>query len=58
MIGHYKYILHILMQGYDDLVLREKTFISTIFLTIKVHPLNWTNLDSLNNLNSFSDWAL
>ena len=34
----------------------KKYFISTIFLRIKVHPWNETNLDTYDNLNSFSYW--
>ena len=36
----------------------KKAFIFTIFLKIKVHPSNGTNLDSHDNLYSFCDWAL
>ena len=35
----------------------RKAFLSTIFLIIKVHPWNDSNLDSHNNLYSFSDSA-
>ena len=36
----------------------RKAFLSTIFLIIKLHPWNKSNLDSHNNLHSFCDWAL
>ena len=34
----------------------KKSFLSTIFLIFKVHPWNETNLDTCNNLDSFSYW--
>ena len=34
----------------------KKSFFSTIFLIIKVHPSNEINLDANNNLHSFCYW--
>ena len=54
----YGHCNHVLINGIHDidaLDLQEMLF-STIFLKIKVHSWNETNLDSRNNLYSFCYW--
>ena len=56
--GHYNHILLIGIHDIDALDLQKKLFFSIILLTIKAYPWIEANMDTCNNLYSFSYWAL
>ena len=51
--GHYNHVLHIEIPDIDALDLQGKLFFFLIFLIIKIHPWNKTNLDTHNIFHSF-----